>query len=263
MSYNSEGRIAEVEKPCSELNLNPEHENTNGMYKDQRYFDDMLPSYIGHRRGSPLEHWTPAIQSLRDSAKHAGNVDAVLSWTHVSHKAEVRYEVEWRQADQTVDMIGQLTTHNNVGILTLWPNTIYQLTVQAFAQGTRDPIAQSRTLIVNTSDHASNLWISKNYVTLVIVAAIIIIAATTLCIVQLYLRRSTFGVHAMKTVQPVPPMKKASSFRHTSVKKQLSSLGTRISQGPLSPSVKHDRLIEEDSPFSFDPRHLPTGPCNV
>ncbi|XP_022687684.1 uncharacterized protein LOC111259739 isoform X1 [Varroa jacobsoni] len=264
ISYDSEGRTAEIVKLCSELNVSPNREYIEEMYKDQGYFDNIVPGYIGYRKGSSMEQWKPAVQSLRDSNKHVGGVDAVISWAHVPHKAQTKYVVEWKQADQTIDITGQLSTYNNVGTLTLWPNTMYQLTIRAFVPGIRDPIARSITIIINTADFdGAGLWIPINYVTIGAVTAFILTGAITFIVIRFYRRQRTRPVDTIPTIQPTAPNKIGSSFRHASVKRQLSSLGTRLSQGPLSPSVKHNRLIEEDPSFSSDPRHMPDSGCNV
>ncbi|XP_022670833.1 uncharacterized protein LOC111254354 [Varroa destructor] len=256
-SYDSEGRTAEVEKPCSELNLYSEDANIEGMYKDTA-MKGMPPGYTSRHRELSLDYlqdgWVPVLQSLRASSMNSGGVDAVISWEQVSHKAAVKYVVEWKQPDQNIDMTGQLATSNNMGVLTLWPNKIYQLTITAFVPGIRDPVGRSRALVINTAKHVSGLWISVSYIELVVMTAVLLFVIVLSVVAQTY--RRCLRADTVTATQAVHSTTLNLPFRHASVKKQLSSLSTRISQKPL----KHDRLIEEDSPYSLGHR---ANDCNI
>lgn len=280
-AYDANGQVAQTEQSFAELDFNPGSDHTEGMFRDEGYLtnnvrqhhrDSMSVDFTDHHR-----QWTPVIQALRYSTKYHGGIDAVVSWAHVSHNSDLRYEVEWRRAEQAIDITGQLSTYNNVAVVTLWPNCIYQLTLRAYTFGSQRPVAESKMIIVDTAKHTSGSWplpnscpgcIPPQYVialALSIVVTIIIIIVIGVLIMKKGATQRQSSNGAQKTSTTIQPTKKqSSSNRHASVKKQLSSLSARIiSQGtPRSPTGKHDRLVEDDPSFAFG-EHSSNIDCNV
>lgn len=213
--------------------------------------------------------WKVSLQALRLSTKYLGAIDAVLAWPRISrHTNDVRYEIEWKQADQATDLTGHLSTANNVGIINLWPNSIYQVIVRAFLSTSRRPIAESKPLIIDTASHTSGsqpiIDSCPSCIPLPYVIAAALPLATILFILILLLIRlyghvhrpnsaaneeSSFGGKSTRT-RPTPAG--VSFKRRTSVKKQLSNIGNSLSHGAghRGSSMRHGRLVEEDFPSS-------------
>lgn len=257
ISFDSKGNAAQIEKACSDLDLGSAGEE---MFADEAHSD-------GHQEEIYDNTWMPVLQSVGPSRKHSAGVDAIISWPHYPYGKQIKYVIEWNEAEQnSVDsLLGQLSTHNDVAIITLWPNTIYQLNIRAKPSTSHRSIAQSATLIIDTgvykmdnNNHSSELNIVKySGMTLIILALSLLIAASLIII---YCRNQGQALNKAKARQAVLPTRRSSNT-HASVKRQISSLSARITQN--TPSVKHDRLIDEE-PLSIQAEHNEIKrSCNV
>lgn len=103
-----------------------------------------------------LEQWSPSLNSLKFSQRSVEQeVDAYISWPRFTDE-EITYEVEWKRVDNSFDITGHLTTQNNVAVVSLWPNALYQVKIQALRAESPNVIAQSDTIFFYTNPHPGN-----------------------------------------------------------------------------------------------------------
>ncbi|XP_022708365.1 uncharacterized protein LOC111271684 [Varroa jacobsoni] len=278
-AYSPNGQVGQIEQWCSDFDFHSE--NSRETLRDEGYLEDSARQR--HQGDVSLElenhrsQWMPVLQALRHSTKHLGGIDAVLSWSRVSYDADIRYEVQWKRTEQALDITGQLTTYNNVGVVTLWPNSIYQVSVRAFVFGSLRPVAESKTLIVDTATHTSGSrplietcsgCISPQYIIGVGLSIATIFIISIFMAVRVMKRvfsqwlSSNTTPKTSTSVSSKSGKKQSLSNRHASVKKQLSALSARISQDSRSSTAKHDRLVEEEDPSTvFEKRS--DNDCNI
>ncbi|XP_022687682.1 uncharacterized protein LOC111259738 isoform X1 [Varroa jacobsoni] len=264
-AYDSNGKIARIEKSCAEFDINMDIDKVEDMFRDEasrdekahRVNDDDSADYVDY-----YQQWVPILNVLRYSTANPGGIDAIITWPHVSNKADIKYEVEWKHSNDTIDITGHLYTHGNIVTITLWPNSIYQISVRAFASSSHRAVAQSRSLYVDTATDVSGTHpffescpgcIPVEYLAglAVGVAAIAFIIAVALVFIKLCHqdRNASLEVGQLRSVNSAfESTKRPTSFKRSSVKKQLSSISNLITHGSCNSSAeKHDRLIEDES----------------
>ncbi|XP_028968441.1 uncharacterized protein LOC114828438 [Galendromus occidentalis] len=100
-----------------------------------------------------LEQWSPSLNSLKFSRKFTvREVDAYISWPRFTDE-DITYEVEWKRVENSFDITGHLTTQKNAAVVSLWPNALYQVKVQAIRGDVPDVVAQSETIFFYTKPH--------------------------------------------------------------------------------------------------------------
>ena len=122
-AYDSNGKVAELESPLHDFKL---------------------------------EQWSPSLNSLKFSREAVEQeVDAYISWPRFTDE-DITYEVEWKRIDNSFDITGHLTTQNNAAVVSLWPNALYQVKVQAIRGESPNVVAQSETIFFYTNPHSGN-----------------------------------------------------------------------------------------------------------
>lgn len=102
-----------------------------------------------------LEQWSPSLNSLKFSQRSVEQeVDAYISWPRFTDE-DITYEVEWKRVDNSFDITGHLTTQNNVAVVSLWPNALYKVKIQAVRALSPNVVAQSETIFFYTNPHPS------------------------------------------------------------------------------------------------------------
>lgn len=275
ISHDSNGRVAEVEMPCNSqlMASTSDDDSEDVMFGDGDINDRHKRPESAIISGDSDDTFTPTTGLLRYSLKNPGSVEAIITWPSVAHETEVEYEIEWVNSDPLSEVTGLLYTSNNLASLLLWPNHIYQVRINALVHGARRRILKrSELLLVNTIDSkivgenpleqiCSDCLSVQQFAIFAGLALLLVIAVVVFVnsrdgkhsddLEKGTARSSSIGKrgegvdHASEKVSSVKS--------HQSLKKQLSSMGARISQVPLTPGGQHSRLIEEDPPvFSFE-----------
>lgn len=105
--------------------------------------DEDVPQIIHHSG-----RWRPHLLSIRQTHKSLG-VQATVTWPLIRSPGAAKYEVSWNVIDDTIEITGHLQTSSNVAVLTLWPNALYSVQINAYVDN-EDPVTKSEPLVIDT-----------------------------------------------------------------------------------------------------------------
>ncbi|XP_022663466.1 uncharacterized protein LOC111251291 [Varroa destructor] len=261
-SYNSNGKVAEVEKLCAEFNFDFNDERNNLMFRDEKHFSGAArgnqPDILHHDR---VDHsWAAIVTSLHYSTKHLGGVDVNIKWPQMYRSAKVVFKVGWKEADPTSEGISRLYTHSNMVTITVRSKHVYLVNIRAFLNESLRSIAQSKTLIVDTNSdilgesplvNGCLERISVEYVIFITAGLIYVIIMVLYIFVSFWQRERNLNAESRKPPSSSSQNEKGPSLNNRSLKQQLSSMSARISQGPLTPKGQHGCFIEKQVSFPF------------
>ncbi|GFR11420.1 uncharacterized protein TNCT_201871 [Trichonephila clavata] len=98
------------------------------------------------------ENWSPQLVSMVWSDTSTG-ILATITWPTIPDELDPNeYEVSWNALGDPMEVTGHLQTSKNTVVLTLWPDSIYLVTVDRYTSSDIVYGDTSQTLIINTKD---------------------------------------------------------------------------------------------------------------
>ncbi|GIZ02598.1 uncharacterized protein CEXT_447111 [Caerostris extrusa] len=101
--------------------------------------------------------WSPKLLSLVQSDTSTGTL-ATITWPSIPDEfGPSEYEVSWNAVGDPIEVTGHLQTSKNIAVLTLWPDSLYLVTVDRYTSSGVIYGDTTQTLIINTKQSENPL----------------------------------------------------------------------------------------------------------